>query len=281
MDRSTAKTVAITALVVCSARTPARAAEPTKQTPFSINEPFEVPGMMLAPGRYVFKVIEAEAHRNVLEVFETVQLWTGDGTRVLTTLLTMPNYDQPTTDKTVFSFFEQGPKQPKALRIWFAPGRSYGQEFVYPKAQAVELAKSVGRAVLSMPPELAGDIGRLTRMGAETAPASAKAPLVPALPESRPANPAPTPNNTPPAGPIPPVSVTNPVPGPELKQAPHPRYTSRDVASAHTQSRAREPEIKAASLPKTASYLAMLTVLGMLGFCGGALLRILALRLER
>jgi hypothetical protein len=274
MHRSAAKTVTIMAVLVCAAWAPARAAEPAKQTPFSINEPFEVPGMMLEPGRYLFKLIEPEPHRNVLEVFETVQLWTGDESRVLTTLLTMPNYDQPTTDKTVFAFFERGPKQPKALRIWFAPGRSYGQEFVYPKAQAVELAKSVGRAVLSMPPELPGDIGRLARMVAEPAPASVKAPRVPALPESRPASPAT-------AAPTPPMSVTNPVPGPELKPAPPPRVVVRDAASAQMQNREREPEGKAASLPKTASYLASLTVLGILGIGGGALLRILALRLER
>src|ERR1700683_3733901 len=115
MHRSTAKTVTITALAVCAAGAPARAADPAKQTPFSIDEPLEAPGMMLEPGRYLFKLIEPELHRNVLEVFETVQLWTGDETRLLTTLLTMPNYDQPTTDKTVVTFFERGPKQPKAL----------------------------------------------------------------------------------------------------------------------------------------------------------------------
>ncbi len=267
MYRSKARTVTVTALVVCAAWAPARAAEPAKQTPFSINEPFEVPGMMLEPGRYLFKLIEPEPHRNVLEVFETVQLWTGDDARLLTTLLTMPNYDQPTTDKTVFTFFERGPKQPKALRIWFAPGRSYGQEFVYPKAQAVELAKSVGRAVLSMPPELPGDIGRLARMGFEPAPASAKAPPIPAMPESRPASPAtaaPAANATPPSAQIAPMPATKPAP-----------------ASAQIQSRAREANIKPAGLPKTASYLATLTVLGMLGIGGGALLRILAVRLER
>jgi hypothetical protein len=270
MHRSMAKTVAVMALEMCAAWGSARAAEPAKQTPFSINEPFEVPGMMLEPGRYLFKLIEPEPHRNVLEVFETVQLWTGDETRVLTTLLTMPNYDQPTTDKTVFTFFERGPKQPKALRLWFAPGRSYGQEFVYPKAQAVELAKSVGRAVLSMPPELPGDIGQLARMVAGPAPASLKAPLVPLIPESRPGSPATA------------MPATNPQPAHMVKQAP-PREVSRSVENGHMQSRARElqPEIKTASLPKTASYLAMLTVLGILGIGGGALLRILALRLER
>jgi hypothetical protein len=131
------------------------------QTPFVTNESLEVPGMMLAPGRYVLRLIEPGVERNVLQVFEVVQLWSGDEKRLLSTMLTMPNYDRPITDKTVFAFLERGPKQPKALRLWFSPGRNYGQEFVYPKAQAVELAKAVGRGVLSMPPELHGDIGLL------------------------------------------------------------------------------------------------------------------------
>ena len=156
-----ARTWGLMGLVLCALTTTSRAADVIKQTPFSINEPFEIPSMMLEPGNYVFKLIEREPQRNVLDVFETVQLWTSDETRLLSTMLTMPNYDQPTTDKTVFTFFDRGPKQPKALRIWFAPGRNYGQEFVYPQLQAVELGKSVGRAVLSMPPELPGDLGKL------------------------------------------------------------------------------------------------------------------------
>src|SRR5579872_2432644 len=152
---------AASGLAVVAALMQASGAEPVRQTPFSINDSFEIPSMVLGPGQYIFKLVEREPERNVLDVFETVQLWTGDGSRLVSTLLTMPNYDQPITDKTVFTFFDRGPKQPKALRIWFAPGRNYGQEFVYPKLQAVELAKSVGRGVLSLPPELPGDIGKL------------------------------------------------------------------------------------------------------------------------
>src|SRR5712692_280154 len=150
-----------------------------KKTAFSTNEPLEIPGTLIEPGQYVFKLIEAQPERNVLQVFETVQLWTADETRLVSTLLTMPNYDLPTTDKTVFSFFERGPKQPKALRLWFAPGRNYGQEFVYPKAQAVELARVVGRSVLSLPAELPGDIGQFAHMVAEPNRAAAKAPVAP------------------------------------------------------------------------------------------------------
>lgn len=240
-----------------------RAAEPVKQTPFSINDPFEIPSMILEPGHYVFRLVEREPQRNVLDVFETVQLWTGDETRLISTLLTMPNYDQPTTDKTVFSFFERGPKQPKALRIWFAPGRNYGQEFVYPKLQAVELAKSVGRAVLSLPPELPGDLGKLASAALQMSPApvaplpAARTPSVPVVPRM----PAVVPKIIPAA--VAPV-VNAPAPAPIQSRA-----------------RAREPQMIAASLPKTASYLALFATLGILGIFAGSLLRLLALRLEQ
>ena len=273
MNRRKLVTCSIAAL---SALLQARAAEPVKQTPFSINDPFEIPSMILEPGRYVFRLVEREPQRNVLDVFETVQLWTGDETRLISTLLTMPNYDQPTTDKTVFAFFERGPKQPKALRIWFAPGRNYGQEFVYPKLQAVELAKSVGRAVLSLPPELPGDLGKLAS----------------AAPQPSPAAPAPPPAAVAPSAPIVaprmPTAVT-----PSAPVAPRtPAAISKIVPTAVTpavsapapiQSRAmaREPQMIAANLPKTASYLALFAALGILGIFAGALLRILALRLER
>src|SRR6267154_5832675 len=96
--------VASTALVLAvSTGLTARAADPSRQTPFSTNEPLEVPGRILEPGSYILKLIEPESQRNVLQVFETVQLWTGDGTRLLSTMLTMPNYDLPPTDKTVFT----------------------------------------------------------------------------------------------------------------------------------------------------------------------------------
>jgi len=248
-------------MVALAALVQASGAEPVKQTPFSINDPFEIPSMILEPGHYVFKLVEREPQRNVLDVFETVQLWTGDETRLLSTLLTMPNYDQPTTDKTVFTFFERGPKQPKALRIWFAPGRNYGQEFVYPKLQAVELAKSVGRAVLSLPPELPGDLGKLASAAPLPNPAppapnrAAVAPIVPVAPPVS----APLPKTTP-------TAVTPVVNAP---------------APIQSRARAREPQMIAASLPKTASYLALFAALGVLGIFAGVLLRLLGLRLER
>ncbi|HKW98175.1 MAG TPA: hypothetical protein VJN43_10605 [Bryobacteraceae bacterium] len=233
----------------------AAAGEPPRKTSFSTNEPVEVPGMLLAPGRYVLRLIDQDPQRNVLEVFETVQLWSENETQLLSTMLTMPNYDLPTTDKTVFTFIERGPKQPKALRLWFAPGRNYGQEFVYPKAQAIELAKVAGRAVLAMPAELPGDIGRLARMVMEPNPAAVRAPLVPA----------------PDAGSLGDVKPERPAPHAE------PASTTGTV----TRARIHESKPPAGTLPKTGSLLPLLASLGLLSLFAGMLLRILHLHLER
>jgi len=294
--------------VVC---TPAvRAADPPKKTLFVINEAVEVPGMVLDPGRYILKLVEPGAERNVLQVFEVVQLWTGDERRLLSTLLTMPNYDRPTTDKTVFTFFERSPKQAKALRLWFPPGRNCGQEFVYPKSQAIELAKAVGRGVLSMPPELPGDIGALSpaarRNNPEIAHASMPVPAAP-LPAARMSPAAASTRMAPPTGlqtapqkqySAVPVS-REPLPQKMLPQPASPPSTSvrvrqvapsvpavRDPAPVQSRSRAigrtapQTPLSTMASLPKTAGYLPLATVLGIAGIFGGLLLRVLALRLE-
>jgi hypothetical protein len=54
-----------------------------------------------------------------------------------------PNYRLEPTGKTVFSFWETPPGQPKAMRAWFYPGDNFGQEFVYPKHRAFELAQRI------------------------------------------------------------------------------------------------------------------------------------------
>jgi LPXTG-motif cell wall-anchored protein len=53
------------------------------------------------------------------------------------------------------SFGERGAGQPEAIKAWFYPGETWGQEFVYPKRRAIELAKIVNEPVLAMPIETA------------------------------------------------------------------------------------------------------------------------------
>ena len=49
------------------------------------------------------------------------------------------------------AFEERGEGQPQAIKAWFYPGETSGQQFVYPKRRAVELAKMENEPVLTMP----------------------------------------------------------------------------------------------------------------------------------
>jgi hypothetical protein len=119
-----------------------------KKTVITFSEPFEVPGVgaqILPAGTYVFKVMESFGDRNIVQIFNA------DETQVLTTILAINNYRLKPTEKTVLTFKERGEGLPEAIKAWFYPDNAFGQEFVYPKKRALELAKIVNEPVLAMP----------------------------------------------------------------------------------------------------------------------------------
>src|SRR5581483_3864751 len=83
-----------------------------------------------------------------------VQIFNKDETLIYATILAIPNYRLRATDKTVVTFRERPAGEPEALRAWFYPGRNWGEEFVYPKARAVVLAKETQTPVLFTPVEI-------------------------------------------------------------------------------------------------------------------------------
>jgi hypothetical protein len=121
-----------------------------KKTILTFSEPFEVPGVdaqILPAGTYVFKILDSWSDRNIVQIFSA------DETHVYTTILAIANYRLKATDKTVLTFKERGAGQPEAIKAWFYPGQTWGQEFVYGKKRAIELAKIVNEPVLAMPIE--------------------------------------------------------------------------------------------------------------------------------
>ncbi len=112
----------------------ARADEWNKRTTLTVKETIQVPGKVLAPGEYVVKLLESASDRHIVQIFNA------DGTELQTTILAIPNYRLRPTGKTVFTFWEMPPGQPRALRAWFYPGDNFGQEFAYPKVKATEIA---------------------------------------------------------------------------------------------------------------------------------------------
>jgi hypothetical protein len=56
------------------------------------------------------------------------------------------------------TFRERPAGQPEALRAWFYPGHNWGEEFVYPKAKALEIAKATNTIVLYTPAEITPEV---------------------------------------------------------------------------------------------------------------------------
>lgn len=112
----------------------ARADAWNKKTILTVNETIQVPNKVLPPGVYVMRLLDSPGDRHIVQIFNS------DETEVLTTILAIPNWRLKPTGKTVFSFWEMPPGQPKALRAWFYPGDNFGQEFAYPKHMAVTIA---------------------------------------------------------------------------------------------------------------------------------------------
>src|SRR6202050_767518 len=119
----------------------ARADEWNKKTVMTVNEPIQVPNKVLPAGTYVIKLLDSPSDRHIVQIFNA------DETQIQTTILAIPNYRIQPTGKTVFSFWETPPGQPKALRAWFYPGDNFGQEFAYPKSAAVQIAAISHQAV--------------------------------------------------------------------------------------------------------------------------------------
>ncbi|MGA3075242.1 MAG: hypothetical protein ABSG56_16260 [Bryobacteraceae bacterium] len=110
--------------------------------------PVEIPGVhlkgwgVLPAGTYVFKILDSQSDRHIVQIFNK------DETQVFATILAIPNYRLKVTGKTVVTFRERPAGEPEALRAWFYPGENYGEEFVYPKARAMQLAKETNTPVL-------------------------------------------------------------------------------------------------------------------------------------
>jgi hypothetical protein len=139
--------------VLCLLAAPkAKADEWNNKTVITFSGPVEVPGVgqhLLPAGTYVFKLVDSPSDRHVVQIFNQ------DETQVLTTVLAIPNYRLRATDKTVITFRERPVGEPVSLKAWFYPGHEWGEQFVYERSRAIQLAQESNEAVLSTPVALA------------------------------------------------------------------------------------------------------------------------------
>src|SRR5580765_5419337 len=129
----------------------ARADTWNKKTVVTFSQAVEVPGKILPAGTYTFKLLDSSSDRHIVQIFNE------DGTQLITTILAINDYRLQPTGDTVMKFSERPADSPEALRAWFYPGDNFGQEFVYPKVRAIQLAQSEKIAVPAVTVETLDD----------------------------------------------------------------------------------------------------------------------------
>jgi LPXTG-motif cell wall-anchored protein len=211
----------------------AKATQYDQLTTVTFSAPVEIPGRVLDAGTYVFKLADVEADRNIVQIFNKNQ------THLYATIIAIPDYRLTPKGRTVITFEERAAGAPEAIKAWFYPGDQFGQEFVYPKARAIQLAKSTGQTVPSMPNEMAANVTKPAKSVQEPPAAAMKTA---------------------------PLKAQQPSGETEIAKAFPPKTPAPSPAPAQTTTMAKR-------LPQTGSTLPLTVVLGLLAFSGGLALR--------
>lgn len=132
---------------------PMRASEWNHLTKLIVHQTIDVPGATLTPGTYWVRLVDSQSDRNI------VQFMNSDQDKALSTTIAIPDERMHITGHTKLVFYEAAPDTPPALRAWWYPGAVYGDEFVYPKHEAVNIAHAASRNVPAIDQ---GDMNRLS-----------------------------------------------------------------------------------------------------------------------
>ena len=230
-------TVGCMALVGAMLAPSAQADAWNRKTEITFSGPVEIPGVHLAgwgvlpAGTYVFKILDSQSDRHIVQIFSK------DEKTIYATILAIPNYRLKATDKTVITFAERPAGEPEALRAWFYPGRNWGEEFVYPKAQAIVLAKATNMPVLFTPAEIPLEVAEPIM--------SADAPVVAELKRA-------------------PIMAIKPT-GEEVQLA---EVVTTPPAETEVVMVAQAPAVAQMTLPATASTLPLIGLFGLLALIG-------------
>ena len=137
------KSLCCAAAIALLAATGAHADEWNKKTYLTFSGPVQIPGATLPAGTYLFQLADPDNARHVVMVASK------DGSHIYGMFLTIPNDRIDTPDDNVVMFGESPAGAPQAVQAWWYPGERIGEEFVYPKTQAVAIAKANHKEVLA------------------------------------------------------------------------------------------------------------------------------------
>jgi hypothetical protein len=250
---------AFAAVALTTAALAAQGPPTDRSTYVTVSGPVSLPGVTLPAGTYLFRIADSQSTRNVVQIFDK------DRTQIFATLIAIPAERMEPSDEAVITFKETPSDRPPAVHFWYYAGEKSGQEFAYPKEQAMQIAAASGESVLSMD-TTATDVeamksAELTRVepGAATEPQPAEtAPA--AAPTTQPAPTATQSETTPPE--TQPSAESTP---------PAATAASRDTAAA-PMTPPQTPQPTGTSgrteLPRTASQVPLVGLMGFLALAG-------------
>jgi hypothetical protein len=289
MGRFKSITAAACAALLVSA---AAAAQPADRSTFvTFSGPVSIPGKTLPAGTYTFKLADSPSDRHIVQIFDK------DQTQLFATILAVPAERNAPEGEPVITFRETPSNKPPALRYWYYAGEKSGNEFVYPRSQAMTIARASGEGVMSMDTET-GDVtqwkGTPERVTANaepqtattastatttstaatttaeptTQPTTAQPTTTPAQPTTAPAQPTTTP--TEPTTTSQPMTAqpttTQPTTAPEQPATTAPRSTADRPTGTSGRSEPSE-------LPRTAGELPLVGLIALAAFAGAFALR--------
>jgi len=253
-------------------------AQPQDRTTFvTFSGPVSVPGKTLPAGTYTFRLAESPADRHIVQIFDR------DQSQLFATLLAVPAERNQAEGDPVITFKETPSNMPPALRYWYYAGDRAGNEFVYPKSQAMTIARASGEGVMAIDTD-AADVndwkGTPTRVTADAEPTTAGAAAAASSTAAEPASPA---TGTQPATP-PAASTAQTQPATASQPSAHPTTAAPPMQPAPEQSATtaaprRETagtsgRTEATELPRTAGELPTVGLIALFALAGGVGLRL-------
>ena len=130
---------------------------------FTFSQPVALPGKTLPAGKYLFKLMGSQVNRQIVQVFNA------DGTQLQATFFTVAAERMDRPNDPEVRFMEGSEAGPAAIRTYWYPGERRGWEFIYPRSEAMKLAKSTNAPVLTTTDDVTGDQMKdapLARVGA-------------------------------------------------------------------------------------------------------------------
>jgi hypothetical protein len=272
------KTLCCAAAMIACLAPGARADEWNKKTYLTFSGPVQIPGATLPAGTYTFQLAAPDTARHVVMVSSK------EGDKIYGMFITIPNDRLDTPDENVVMFKETPAGTPQAVQAWWYPGDRIGEEFVYPKNQAVMIAKANRTSVLStenysttgseserMSAMKGSKVGRVNESGTYSEPAATNT----AESVTQAQTPAAT-TTAPPAT----TTAKGSTVGTTAEPSPAPAntVTGRDVSKSNTVGTTGKSRKR---LPRTASNLGLFELLSALAIGGGLSVRALRTALAR